>query len=140
MDIEEYAKQSRLTRKILYWMVAKNMVSNPLKNEDLVGLQLLEKTWAKHEVIRSMLSHYSKERRLRLLEGSQFKTKWERYAYGRYRNLKEGDRVLMKVLIEEIETTFGFTLKHHEIKKLYKVREKAYNNKNNTINGFKKTT
>lgn len=129
MDIEEYAKQSRLSRKVLFWMVTKEMIHNPLRTGDLAGLELMEKVWAKHEIIRAMLSNYPKERRLRLLENSQFKTKWERYAYGRFRNLKPGNRVLMKNLIDEIQTTFCFTLKHHHIKRLYKVREKAYNHK-----------
>lgn len=127
MDITEYAQQSQLTRKILRWMVTKEVIQNPLQESDIVGLQLLEKVWAKQEIIRSQLAKYPMQRRLRLLEGSQFETKWERYAYGRYCNLEPGKRLAMKQLIAEIATTFGFTPGYREVKRLYKVRERAYN-------------
>ena len=131
MDITEYAKQSQLSYKILRWMVAKEVIHNPLFESDIVGLQLLEKIWSRQEVIRSQLTKYSMERRLRLLENSQFETKWERYAYGRFRNLGKGKRLPMKQLISEIQTTFAFTPGYKEVKRLYKVREKAYNKRKN---------
>lgn len=131
MDIIEYAKQSQLSCKILRWMVAKEVIHNPLFESDIVGLQLLEKIWSRQEVIRSQLTKYSMERRLRLLENSQFETKWERYAYGRFRNLGESKRLPMKQLISEIKTTFGFNPGYKEVKRLYKVREKAYNKRKN---------
>lgn len=131
MDIIEYAKQSQLSCKILRWMVAKEVIHNPLFESDIIGLQLLEKIWSRQEIIRSQLSKYSMKRRLRLLEGSQFETKWERYAYGRFCNLGKDTRLHMKQLISEIETTFGFTPGYKEVKRLYKVREKAYNKRKN---------
>lgn len=127
MDINEYAKQSLISRKTMYWMMNQKMIENPLNERDIAGLKLIEKIWAEKEIIQAMLSQYPKNRRLRLLEGVEFKTKWERYAYGRFRNLKNGKRVFMKVLIAEIETTFNFSMNHHQIKQLYKIREKAYN-------------
>ncbi|MBM9514058.1 hypothetical protein [Desulfogranum marinum] len=127
MDITEYAKQSQLSRKILRWMVNKEVIHNPLRQGDISNLKFLEKVWAKQEFIRGQLSKYSKARRLRLLENSAFETKWERYAYGRFCNLDKGKRLSMKQLASEIESTFGFTPGYHEIRNLYKVREKAYN-------------
>lgn len=127
MDIAEYAKQSPFSRKILRWMVNKEIIQNPLRERDISGLKFLEKVWGKHEAIRSQLSSYSKGRRLRLLENSAFETKWERYAYGRFRNLDKGQRLSMKQLTSEIESTFGFTPGYKEVKQLYKVREKVYN-------------
>ncbi len=133
MDIEEYAKQSLLSRKFLNWMVRKEIIQTPLSESDLLGLGMLEKTWGKSEVIRAQLIKYPKERRLQLLTSPDFDTKWERYAYSRFRNLKNGHRLPMKQLIDEVEVTYGFTLNTLHIKKLYKVRQKAYNKRKESV-------
>ncbi|SHO52050.1 hypothetical protein [Desulfopila aestuarii] len=127
MDIEEFARTSRLTRKILRWMVRKKVVENPLTEEDLAGLRLLEKIWGKSEMIRLQLAKYSKARRLQLLTSPDFETKWERYAYTRFSNLESGVRLPMKQLINELELTFGFIFTRPHIKRLYKVKQKVYN-------------
>ena len=133
MDIEEYAKGSLLPRKILRWMVRKEIITNPLNEEHLNGLRLLEKTWGKSELIRGQISKLSKERRLQLLTSPDFETKWERYAYSRFNNLGKGKRLPMKQLISELEMTFGFTLEQPHIKRLYKIREKVYNKRKTVV-------
>lgn len=137
MDIEEYVTQSQLSGKILRWMARKNMINNPLRETDLTGLHLLEKVWGKSEVLRAQLSKYSKERRLHLLTSPDFDTKWERYAYARFCNLKNGHRLPMKQLIDEIEVTYGFALKKVHIKSLYKIRQKAYNKRKEFVKSKK---
>lgn len=126
MDIEKYAENSLLPRKVLRWMVKKEFIRSPLDEGDISGLQLLEKTWGKCEVIRAQLTRLSKARRLQLLTSPDFETKWERYAYSRFSNLPRGKRLSMKQLANEIEMTFGFLLDHRHIRRLYKVREKVY--------------
>ncbi len=133
MDLEEYVLTSRLSRKILNWMVGKKMIGDPLSGDDLKGLQLLEKTWGRQEILRSQLSRYPRKRRLRLLESADFATKWERYAFSRFCNLPPGEKLAMKRLCSEIEITFGFQLQYPHIRRLYKVREKAYNRRKRLV-------
>ena len=127
MNIEQYAKESKLPLKILRWMVRENMVQNPLSDTDLIGLSLVEKLWMRRDYLRAQLSQFSKKKRKEFLEKVDLKTKWERYAFARFRNLDDGDKVHMKQLVDEIEMTFNFTLDRWQIKRLYRVREKVYN-------------
>lgn len=55
---------------------------------------------------KSVLSRFSKKKRKQLIETADLKTKWERYTFARYRNLEDGEKVHMKQLTNEIETTF----------------------------------
>ena len=131
MDIAQFETQSRLPYKILKWMETEKYIRDPLSEEDLIGLRLLEKVWCNREVLRCQLSTFSKERRLNLISSADIKTKWERYAYSRYRNLKGDEKLPMKMLIEEIQLTFNFQLNHSHIRKLYRVRKRVYNERTN---------
>jgi hypothetical protein len=108
-------------------MVKNEMIENPLSEDNLLGLRLFEKTWYKREILRSQLSHFSRKRRLQLIDSADFETKWERYAFSRFNNLKEGERLTVKKLTDEIEITFGFTLSQVHKARLYKVRQRVYN-------------
>lgn len=68
MDISRYGKNSRLPLKTLHWMVRKKIIHNPLTNEDLIGLKLLEQVWWKSEILRVQLLKYSKKDRKKLLK------------------------------------------------------------------------
>ena len=138
MKIHLYAKTSPLPLKTLYWMVHNRVIHNPLSDEDLIGLQILEKVWGKREILRTQLAGFSRKRRLKLIETADIATKWERYAFSRFQNIQPGKRLSMEQLINEIELTFDFILKASHIKRLYQIRRKAYNrryakrNKNNS--------
>jgi len=107
-------------------MVVENIIHDPLTKEDLVGLELLEKVWMRRDFLRPQLSQFSKKRRQEFLEKVDLETKWERYAFSRFRNLPAGEKIGMKQLVDEIEMTFDFTLNWWEIKRLYQVRQKIY--------------
>lgn len=49
-------------------MVRKKIIHNPLTNEDLIGLKLLEQVWWKSEILRVQLLKYSKKDRKKLLK------------------------------------------------------------------------
>lgn len=127
MDINVYAKQSHISRKVLRWMARNELIHDPLSEQDLLGLALLEKVWGRTEIVRGQISKYSKTRRAQLLTSPDLDTKWERYAYSRFCNLEKGCRLPMKRLVHELELTFGFILQRAHIKKLYKVRQRVYN-------------
>ena len=130
MDISLYVKTSRLPRKILLWMVRKHIITDPLTDEDLIGLRLLERVWWKSEILRAQLVKYSRKDRQALIETADIQTKWERYAYSRFCNLPSGEKLAMKQLVGEIETTFNFVLKGVHRQRLYKIRKKVYNQRN----------
>ena len=137
MDISQYVKTSRLPLKILLWMERKKIIQNPLTDEDVSGLRLLEKVWWKSEILRAQLVKFSKKDRQALIETADIQTKWERYAYSRFRNLGEGEKLPMKSLIGEIEMTYNFSLNTHHIRRLYKLRQRVYNRRKNTKNSGK---
>ncbi len=127
MGIKDYARQSKLSHKILRWMVSEKMIHDPLTKEDRLGLTLVEKVWMRRIFLRSQLSQFSKKKRQEFLEKVDLETKWERYTFSRFRNLEDGEKIRMRQLVDEIEMTFNFTLNRWQIKRLYRVREKVYN-------------
>lgn len=127
MEIPRYAKISPLPLKTLYWLVKQKIIHNPLSEEDLIGLKMLERLWGNREILRTQLAGFSKKRRLGLIETADIATKWERYAFSRFQNIQPGQRLSMDQVINEIELTFGFILKASHIRRLYQVRRKSYN-------------
>ncbi len=107
-------------------MARKGWIENPLTELDLVSLELLENTWLSREILRPQLAQFSKQRRQEFLEKVDLKTKWERYAFSRFRKLSAVKKISMKQLVDEIEMTFDFTLNRWQIKRLYRVRQKVY--------------
>jgi len=127
MEIKNYAKDSRLPLKTLYWMVSRKIIHNPLTEEDVIGLKILEKLWGNREILRTQLARFSRKRRLALINTADIATKWERYAFSRFQNIQPGKKLAMNQVIDEIELTFGFVLQASHIKKLYQIRRKTYN-------------
>ncbi|WP_267926003.1 hypothetical protein [Desulfolithobacter dissulfuricans] len=104
----------------------KRIIDDPLTEKNIAGLEMLEQLWGRHEVLRAQLGRLSKPRRQRLIDTAGLETKWERYAYGRYMNLENGQKLAMKQLIAEIEETYGFSLNKIQVRRLYQIREKIY--------------
>ncbi len=125
ITITEFAKDSRIPKRVLRYLNREGIIEDPLCSEDRIGLLLLEKVWGRKEVIRSQLTKLSMRARLNFIRTADLPTKWERYAYTRFRNQKEGKSLPMQIVVEEIEITFGFSLNNQQIKSLYKVRNRA---------------
>ena len=125
ITITEFAKDSRIPKRVLRYLNREGMIEDPLCKEDQIGLLLLEKVWGRKEVIRSQLTKLSMRARLNFIRTADLPTKWERYAYTRFRNQKEGKSLAMQIVVEEIEITFGFSLNNQQIKSLYKVRNRV---------------
>ncbi|PID72902.1 MAG: hypothetical protein CR992_00985, partial [Desulfobacterales bacterium] len=114
-------------------MVQEGMITDPLSEADLTGLQLIERTWGRREILRAQLSRLSKTRRRQLINSADLETKWERYAYSRFNNLNKGERLTLKKLFDEIEITFGFKLKPAHKARIYNVRRRVYNERNKSL-------
>lgn len=126
MDIKEYAKTSKIPLKTLRWMERIKIVSNPLTDNELIGLELIEKVWKKRDFVRPQLKLMDVKTRKALISTCGLDTKWERYAYTRFMNSEPDKRIFMMNLIPEIELTFRFKLSVFQIKRVYQIREIAY--------------
>jgi len=126
MKIKEFAKTSRIPLKTLRWMERIKTISDPVLDEDLIGLKLLENLWGLHGFLRPQLSQKNVKYRKALIETCDLETKWERYAFSRFMNLKSDKRLFMANLIAEIELTFRFKMSVFDIRKLYRVRKRAH--------------
>ncbi len=126
MKIKEYAKTSKIPLKTLRWMERIKTINDPLPENDLIGLKLLEKLWGLHDFLRPQLSQKNIKYRKALIETCDLETKWERYAFSRFMNLKSDKRLFMANLIAEIELTFRFKMSVFDIRKLYRVRKRAH--------------
>ena len=109
------------------FLTAENIIHDPLTEQDFVILSALEKLWLKMDYLRLQIGQLSYKKRLAFLEKADLKTKWERYAFARFKNLEKGKSIRMSQLISEIELTYNFELKRQHIKRLYQVRQKVYN-------------
>lgn len=125
MTIREFAKDSRIPKRVLFYLNREGIIQDPLCPEDHIGLLLLEKIWGRKEVLRPQLAKLSMKARLSFIRTADLPTKWERYAYSRFRNQEEGKSLAMQTVVEEIEITFGFSLNNQQIKRLYKIRNRA---------------
>lgn len=123
--IREYAAVSSIPRRILLHLNRKGIIQDPLCSEDLIGLQFLEQIWGNREVLRAQLCRLAMKTRLSLIRTAAISTKWERYAYSRYRNQEPGKKLPLQQVIEEIETTFSFRLDDQHIKRIYRIRNQA---------------
>jgi hypothetical protein len=126
MEIKEYAKTSKLPLKTLRWMERIKTISDPLPDNDLIGLKLLENLWGLHDFLRPQLSQKNIKYRKALIDTCDLETKWERYAYSRFINLEPNKRLFMNNLIAEVEFTYRFKLSIFEIKKLYRIRKRVH--------------
>jgi hypothetical protein len=133
MEIKEYAKTSKIPLKTIRWMKRIKTISDPLPDEDLIGLKLLEKLWGLHDFLRPQLSQKNIKYRKALIDTCDLETKWERYAFSRFMNLEPGKRLFMKNLIAEIELTHRFKMSIFEIKKLYRVRKRVHKAKERQV-------
>ena len=126
MNVQDFATRSTIPKRVLVYLTREGLIGDPLSQEDLLSLQFLEKIWGRKEVLRAQLSRLSMKARLSFIRTVGLQTKWERYAYSRFRNLEPGKKLAMHTLIEEIQTTFGFLLKKNHIKRLYVLRNRAH--------------
>jgi hypothetical protein len=123
--ITEYSRKSPLPRKILLLLQRKQIIQDPLTQEDLIGLHLLEQVWGDRNVLRPQISRMSRSTREKFIRTVALSSKWERYAYSRYFNQEPGSRLSLKQVIEEIQITFRFELSKQQISRIRNIRSKA---------------
>jgi len=123
--IAEFSENSSIPKRVLLYLNREGLIQDPLCQEDRLGLQFLEKIWGKVEVLRPQLTRLSRKARLSFVTTAGLPSKWERYAFTRFRNQKQGSSLTMRTLVEEIESTFGFSLSSQQVKALGKIRNRV---------------
>ena len=123
--LANFARQSPIPRKVLLYLHRQLLIQDPLSREDLLGLRLLEQVWGNKEILRSQLSRMSKKSRLPFLLTAHLDSKWERYAYSRFYNSKPGVRLSVRLVVDEIQTTFRFQLTKAQLRRVLTIRNRA---------------
>jgi len=129
VEIAEFAKKSRVPLKTLRALLRAGLIHEPLTDEDLCGLRFVETAWANAALLRAQIASLTVPRRQRLIETADLETQWERYAFSRYANLKEGQSVSISLLCYEIEETFKFKPDPFHKKRLRAIRSMVQNRK-----------
>ena len=123
--ITEFSRKSPLPRKILLLLKRKEIIQDPLTQEDQIGLRVLEQVWGDRNVLRPQISRMSRLAREKFIRTVALSSKWERYAYSRYFNQEPGSRLSLQQVIEEIQATFRFELTKKQISRIRNIRSKA---------------
>ena len=135
MIIDDYAKTSKIPAVVLKKIAWKGLVEVPLSEDDIKGLNFLEKIWEDksicHVLIQKRLIRKSKKAREAFLNTIDLETKWERYAFSRFFNYDpkdhSGRKLHISVVIDDLKKYLNFTPDYFQIRRLYKVRKMVYN-------------
>ena len=123
--LDDFARHSPIPRKVLLYLHRQQLIQDPLRREDLFGLRLLEQVWGRKEVLRPQLNRMSLRTRQSFLRTVSLNTKWERYAYSRFYNGKPGVRLSVRLVVDEIQTTFRFQLTKAQLRRVLTIRNRA---------------
>jgi RNA polymerase sigma factor (sigma-70 family) len=123
--ITEFSRKSPLPRKILLLLKRKEIIQDPLTQENQIGLRVLEQVWGDRNVLRPQISRMSRLAREKFIRTVALSSKWERYAYSRYFNQEPGNRLSLQQVIEEIQATFRFELTKKQVCRIRNIRSKA---------------
>ena len=134
MELEEFARISRIPLPLLKKIARVGLVENPLSENDILGLTFLEKIRDNEGLCKVLLYKHlvkkSKTARVAYLNTIDLETKWERYVFSRFYNYKAeekgGRNLKMSKVIEDLKKYLHFQPNHFQIKRLYLVRKKAY--------------
>ena len=134
MELEDFARISRIPLSLLKKIARAGMVENPLSENDILGLTFLEKIRGNEGLCKVFLYKHlvkkSKMARVAYLNTIDLETKWERYVFSRFYNYnadeKGGRHLKMSRVIEDLKKYLHFEPNPFQIKRLYSVRKKAY--------------
>ena len=123
--LDDFARHSAIPRKVLLSLHRQHIIQDPPSRDDLLGLRLLEQVWGNKEILRPQLNRMSLRTRQSFLRTVSLNTKWERYAYSRFYNSKPGVRLSVRLVVDEIQTTFRFQLTKAQLRRVMTIRNRA---------------
>ena len=123
--LADFARHSPIPRKVLLSLHRQQFIQDPPSQDDLLGLRLLEQVWGNKEILRPQLNRMSLQTRQSFLRTVSLNTKWERYAYSRFYNGKPGTRLSVRLVVDEIQTTFRFQLTKAQLRRVLTIRNRA---------------
>ena len=123
--LADFARHSPIPGKVLLYLHRQQLIQDPPSRDDLLGLRLLEQVWGNKEILRPQLNRMSLRTRQSFLRTVSLNTKWERYAYSRFYNSKPGVRLSVRLVVDEIQTTFRFQLTKAQLRRVLTIRNRA---------------
>ena len=123
--LADFPRHSPIPGKVLLYLHRQHLIRDPPSREDLLGLRLLEQVWGNKEILRPQLNRMSLRTRQSFLRTVSLNTKWERYAYSRFYNSKPGVRLSVRLVVDEIQTTFRFQLTKAQLRRVLTIRNRA---------------
>ena len=134
MEIEDFAKTSKIPIDLLKKITRSGMVETPLSENDIKGLEFLEKIWGDAVICQALLYKRlvkkSKKAREAYLNTFDLETKWERYAFSRFYNYDPKDhggrKLRLSAVINDLKEFLNFDPNYFQIRRLYAVRQKVY--------------
>jgi len=115
--------------RIIWYLLKKNLIADPLDQRSLVSLVFLEKIWRRQVILQGMMASVDKQRRNRLVETADLTQQWEKFAYSLFRkrainpsNFK--DITIPKVACQ-VREFFGFALYPSQYSRLQIIKKKA---------------
>lgn len=125
LSISAFATDSVIPKQVLRHLHREGIIQDPLSQENRICLHFLEQIWGRKEVLRPQLTKLSMKARLNFIRTADLASKWERYAYSRFRNQGQGQKLPMATVVEEIEITFLFRLNKNQKQRLHAIRNRA---------------
>ncbi len=130
MTFEEASKRFNLPVKVLYRLRELGLITGTtLTDDDVKNVEFMSRVYWDPVVLKARLARLSRARREDLVRTAEL-ARWESYVFNRYRNhvmKKSRGRLYVKQVADEISRYYGIGKTFGVIKRIYRLRKKAYN-------------
>lgn len=122
IDLRKAVTLFTIPPKFIWQLHRRGIIGNPISNEEIKGLAILNSIWGKAWFLRPQLARYSEARRKELFFKPEL-SRVERYMLKCYLNLEEGKRLRTTEVITRVKNYLGVTV---TVKQVMKIRSMAY--------------
>jgi len=129
MTFKEAARKFRLPLKYLYRLREQGLITGAiLTDADVKTVEIASRVYWDPIALRSRLSRLSRKRREDLIRTAEL-ARWESYVFNRYRNHimeKSGRRLYVRQVADEIKRYYEIEKTFEVVRRIYRLRKKAY--------------
>ena len=130
MTFEEASRKFNLPLKYLYRLREQGLITGAILTDvDVKTVEITSRVYWDPVALKTRLARLSRKRREDLIRTAEL-ARWESYVVNRYRNhimKKSGRRLYVKQVADEIRRYYGIEKTFETIRKIYRLRKKAYN-------------
>jgi len=130
MTFEEASRKHKLPLKVFHRLRELGLITGTtLTDDDVKNVEFMSRIYADTVLLKIQLARFSRVRREDLVRTAEL-AKWESYVFNRYRNhimKKSRGRLYVKQVADEIRRYYGTEKTFDVIKRIYRLRKKAYN-------------